>query len=159
MDSSDNPIRVLVADDDAQILQCYRRAFASPAGAASLASLSRALFESPRGSDRQPTFEIVECSQGEDALAAAESAIAEKAPFDVVVLDMRMPPGMNGVDVGARIRRADPEVPIVFVSGYSDVSEQDLARRVPPPSRLHVYSKPLSFRSLAHDIAKIVRGA
>lgn len=156
---SDAPIRVLVADDDALILQCYRRALAPssvPAGDANLDALTEKLFNSTPASDRPPSFQVVECSQGEDALAAAEAAIAEETPFDVVVLDVRMPPGMNGVDVGEHIRRADPDVPIVFVSGYSDVSEKDLARRVPPASRLHVYSKPLSFKALAQDLARMV---
>ncbi|MDZ7643372.1 MAG: response regulator [Woeseiaceae bacterium] len=156
--TSEAPIRVLVADDDALILKCYRRALAhAPAAGADLESLSEELFDSTAKSTPQPAFELVECSQGNEALAAAEAAMAEDEPFDVVVLDVRMPPGINGVEVGERIRRADPEVPIVFVSGYSDVSHQELARRVPPASRLHVYAKPLSFKSLARDIATIVR--
>lgn len=158
---SDAPIRVLVADDDALILRCYRRALAhssAPAGEANLDALSEKLFNSTAAIDGAPSFQVVECSQGDEALAAAEAAIAAELPFDVVVLDVRMPPGMNGVDVGERIRRADPEVPIVFVSGYSDVCEQDLARRVPPASRLHVYPKPLSFKALAQDLARMVNG-
>ena len=40
-------------------------------------------------------------------------------------------------------------LPIVFVTGYSDVSDDDLKQRVPPISRLHFYRKPLSFTALA----------
>lgn len=160
--SSESSIRVLVADDDSQILRCYRRAFARPAaanGAAGFDSLADELFGSQAAPDPSIAFELVECQQGDEAVDAAEKARNRESPFHVVVLDVRMPPGINGVEAGERIRRLDPEVPIVFVTGYSDVSEDDLQRRVPPPSRLHLYRKPLSFSALARDIAGIVQRA
>lgn len=160
--SSKTSIRVLVADDDSQILRCYRRVFARPApanGGTAFDSLSDELFGSQAARDRSTLFELVECRQGDEAVEAAEHAWNRKSPFDVVVLDVRMPPGINGVEAGERIRRLDPDVPIVFVTGYSDVSEEDLERRVPPLSRLHFYRKPLSFSALARDIAGIVQRA
>lgn len=160
--SSETSIRVLVADDDSQILRCYRRAFAQPPAAkrdASFETLADELFGSTGGRERAALFDVVECSQGEEAVAAAQQAIGGESPFDVVVLDVRMPPGINGVEAGERIRRLDPAVPIVFVTGYSDVSAEGLERRVPPASKLHFYRKPLSFRALAQDIAAIVEQA
>lgn len=151
-----------MADDDSQILRCYRRAFAPSPGAQrddAFESLADELFGSAGGRECSPVFDVVECSQGEEAVAAAQKAFAADSRFDVVVLDVRMPPGINGVEAGERIRRLDPDVPIVFVSGYSDVSTQDLERRVPPASRLRFYRKPLSFRALAQDIAAIVERA
>ena len=161
--SSETRIRVLVADDDSQILRCYRRAFAQPPAAADAGnvfeSLSDDLFGQTAGRAHSPVFEVVECSQGDEAVDVVQEAFRGESPFDVVVLDVRMPPGINGVEAGEQIRRLDPGVPIVFVSGYSDVSAEDLERRVPPSSRLHFYSKPLSFRALAEDIAEIVERA
>lgn len=103
-----------------------------------------------------PTFELVSCSQGEEALNAARDASVEGKPFDVVILDIRMPPGITGVEAAERIRQFDQQVPIVFVSGYSDVTDEELQRRVPPPSRMRFYKKPLNFRSLALDVIGIV---
>ena len=151
-----------MADDDSQILRCYRRAFAQPPTADAgdvFESLSDELFGQTAGRPHSPLFEIVECSQGEEAVDVAQQALRGESPFDVVILDVRMPPGINGVEAGEQIRRLDPGVPIVFVSGYSDVSVEDLERRVPPSSRLHFYGKPLSFRALAEDIAGIVERA
>lgn len=148
-----------MADDDSQILRCYRRAFArSPATRRDNAfeTLTDELFGAETGREDSPEFEVVECSQGDEAVAAAQEAFGGESPFDVVVLDVRMPPGINGVEAGEQIRRFDPDVPIIFVSGYSDVSTADLEHRVPPASRLRFYGKPLSFRTLAQDIAAIV---
>jgi CheY-like chemotaxis protein len=150
---------VLVADDDSQILRCYRRAFAEPPSTESedvFEQLAGELFGSEGNRESSPVFDVVECAQGDQAVEIAEKAFGGESSFDVVVLDVRMPPGINGVEAGEQIRRLDPHVPIIFVSGYSDISSADLERRVPPPSRLYFYNKPLSFRALAQDIAEIV---
>ena len=75
----------------------------------------------------------------------------------MVILDVRMPPGIDGVEAGSQIRTLDPDVDIVFVSGYSDIPLEELQRRVPPPMRLHYFSKPISFSQLAQDVATMVK--
>jgi CheY-like chemotaxis protein len=74
---------------------------------------------------RHPEFELVTCNQGRDAITIVTDAVAGQLPFDAVILDIRMPPGINGVDAGERIRQIDLDVPIVFVSGYSDISHEE----------------------------------
>jgi len=104
----------------------------------------------------EPKFDIVACRQGDDAVCKVRSAAERGKPFDVVILDVRMPPGIDGVEAGCRIRKIDPDVEIVFVTGFSDVPLEELQRRVPPPMRLHYFNKPLSFSQLAKDIATMV---
>jgi two-component system, cell cycle sensor histidine kinase and response regulator CckA len=105
---------------------------------------------------RHPEFELVTCNQGRDAITIVTDAVAGQLPFDAVILDIRMPPGINGVDAGERIRQIDLDVPIVFVSGYSDISHEEILSRVPPESNVRFYRKPLSFSGLAQDIIEIV---
>jgi CheY-like chemotaxis protein len=153
-------IRVLIADDDEHILQAYRDAFAdteSTQEMKALDALAAELFEPDDTSDDEPHFDVVACSQGDDAISLAEKAADEGHPFDVVILDVRMPPGIDGVEAGCRIREMDPDVEIVFVTGFSDVPLEELQRRVPPPIKLHYFNKPLSFSQLALDVASMVR--
>lgn len=156
------PIRLLVADDDVNVLRCYQKAFASPqasSGEATLASLSNELFGVEGERPQQPVFDIVACSQGDEAVERVIEAAERRLPFDAVILDIRMPPGINGLEAGRSIRKLDPHVPIVFVSGYADVSKDELMQSVLPASRLHYFRKPLSFSGLAHDVAEIVYAA
>ena len=74
----------------------------------------------------------------------------------VVILDVRMPPGIDGVEAGSQIRKLDPDVKIVFVTGFSDMTFEELQRRVPPPMHLHYFNKPLSFTQLAEDVVSMV---
>jgi CheY-like chemotaxis protein len=158
---SNENIRVLIADDDEHILQCYREAFGSAEETdymKALDALDAELFDDTAANDDSPHFDVVACSQGQDAIDRAKKAAEEGHPFDVVILDVRMPPGIDGVEAGSRIREFDPDVEIVFVTGFSDVPRDELERRVPPPMKLHYFNKPLSFMKLAEDVAVMVGG-
>ena len=156
----DENIRVLIADDDEHILQAYREAFSdteSTQEMRALDALAAELFEPSDVTDDEPHFDVVVCSQGNDAIGLAKQAANDGHPFDVIILDVRMPPGIDGVEAGSRIRELDPDVEIVFVTGFSDMPLEELQRRVPPPLRLHYFNKPLSFSQLAQDVASFVR--
>lgn len=153
-------IRVLIADDDEHILQAYRDAFSDAETTQEvrvLDALAAELFASKDVDDDEPRFDVVACSQGDDAISLARKAADGGEPFDVVILDVRMPPGIDGVEAGSQIRELDPDVEIVFVTGFSDVPLEELRRRVPPPMKLHYFNKPLSFIQLAQDVASMVR--
>lgn len=158
--TGDSQIRVLIADDDENILKCYREAFAEPAATGvmrTLDILDAELFDVETDACNSPIFDVVACSQGDDAVSLATKASNDGHPFDVVILDVRMPPGIDGVEAGSAIRAMDSDVEIVFVTGYSDVPRDELERRVPPPMKLHYFNKPLSFVQLATDVANMVR--
>ena len=154
-------IRVLIVDDDEHILEAYREAFSEPDSTRemqALDALAAELFETDEeDSEEEPHFDVVACSQGDDAISLAKRAAAGGEPFDVVILDVRMPPGIDGVEAGSQIRALDPDVEIVFVTGFSDVPLEELQRRVPPPMKLHYFNKPLSLSQLAQDVASMVR--
>lgn len=154
-----NNIRILIADDDEVILDCYRKAFGdgeSTDSMQALDSLEAELFDPEADIVSAPKFEVVACNQGIQAINLAEEAANAGRPFNVVILDVRMPPGIDGVEAGSQIRKLDSEVEIIFVSGFSDVARDELERRVPPPMKLHYFNKPISFMQLAEDVADLV---
>ena len=155
-----NNIRILIADDDELILDCYRKAFGDNESndyMKALDSLEAELFDpGTDDADNAPKFEVVACNQGLQAINLAEEAANAGRPFNVIILDVRMPPGIDGVEAGSRIRKLDSDVEIIFVSGFSDVARDELERRVPPPMKLHYFNKPISFMQLAEDVAELV---
>ncbi len=156
----DDSIHILIADDDERILDCYREAFGETDATdhmKALDALDAELFDSETEIEEVQKFDIVSCRQGDDAISLAKEAATDGHPFDVVILDVRMPPGIDGVEAGSQIRELDPDVEIVFVTGYSDVPREELERRVPPPMKLHYFNKPISFMKLAEDVASIVK--
>ncbi len=153
-------IKILVADDDEDVLECYREAFGENEQTdqvRALEELAAELFNPETDIENQPKFDMVVCNQGDDAVKVAAAARQDGEPFDVVILDVRMPPGIDGIEAGSQIRKLDPDVEIVFISGHTDVPFEELQRRVPPPLRLHYFNKPLSFIQLSEDVVTMVR--
>ena len=137
--------RILVADDLPSIHEDYRKILASPspvrppvAGLADFAPhLAAATAHEPVAS-----FDVECVLQGEDALRAATAARAAGKPFSVAFLDVRMPPGIDGVETARLLREADPELQIVLCTAYSDYSLGDIARRFPESDGLLILKKP-----------------
>ncbi len=61
-----------------------------------------------------------------DAIRAVQTAIEQSDPYSMIFLDIRMPPGLDGYETASEIRKIDPLVYIVFVSGYSDYTKDEL---------------------------------
>ena len=148
-------IRILLADDEATIAKIYANVlplqFSHDTGTA--AELEEELF-GPSENDSQPV-DITVCRQGDEALHVAFESIRDGRPFDVIVLDICMPPGIDGVETAKMIRAKDPSVAILFVSGYSDYTLEELEAIVPPPSRLGFMAKPVQLGALAQRITAL----
>lgn len=149
-------IRVLLADDEATIARIYSKVLPLQFARQTkeVATLEQELFGGDK--DDAPAADITVCRQGDEAVQAALDAIRNGDPFDVVVLDICMPPGIDGVEAAKAIRAVDPDVCILFVSGYSEYNLEKLETTVPPPSRLGFMAKPVKVADLARQITAFV---
>jgi signal transduction histidine kinase len=145
MSPGQQPFRILIADDEPSMLNAYSSVLLANAALkqsdGSLEDLEAELFGEDRPQLAQP-YELELCQQGQDAVFAVKQAEAEGRPFSVAFLDVRMPPGINGVETAREIRAIDPGLNIVFVTAYSDTDPRDIARIVPPVERLFYVAKP-----------------
>lgn len=69
-------------------------------------------------------FTVIEFADGESVLATVDSAFS-----GIVISDLRMP-GMDGSALFNRLRQIDPEIPVIMMSGHSDIATAvDLVKR------------------------------
>ncbi|MFZ7110958.1 MAG: response regulator [Desulfatiglandales bacterium] len=140
------PYRVLAADDEAVLLALYREVLSHPGDTrgsdSEMAQLEDSLFGGKAGKPEAFSFDLVTCSQGDEAVHAVKEGLEEDRPFAVAFLDIRMPPGPDGVRTAENIRALDPKIEIVLVTGYSDIAPRSIARRLPPASKLLYVQKP-----------------
>jgi putative nucleotidyltransferase with HDIG domain len=132
-----NSIRILVVDDEPAILSLYQ--------------------ETLQPESNPNHFDLTLCSQAEDALDAFQTAVEEGKHFAVTFLDLRMPPGPDGIWLAERIRALDPYTEIVMVTGYSDTSTtpDKIASRVPPTDKLLYLQKPFHNLEIQHFAASL----
>jgi two-component system cell cycle sensor histidine kinase/response regulator CckA len=94
-------------------------------------------------------YTVTEASDGADALRLFEE---RRGAFSVVVTDVVMPI-LGGVDMVAKLRDLQPDLPVVFVSGYT-AEDQDL----PLDVRTTFLTKPYTIAALLEAIAQVLPG-
>lgn len=150
-------LRVLIADDEDAITRIYSiglQHYFAPSGDSSIIAVEKEIFGD--SGDKRPSVEITVCQQGDEAVELAQSAVEAGNPFDVVVLDIRMPPGISGIEAARQIRGIDETVSILFVSGHADFTLDELKESMPAASPMDLIEKPVQ---LAHLAAKIKKAA
>lgn len=138
-------VRVLVADDEASLIEDYQYALVQPQVGRidqRLAELHNELFGPISNHAKLPEIDLVTVRQGRDAVEQVRRALEEARPFSAAFIDVRMPPGVNGIDTAAQIRAIDENLQIVIVTAYTDIQTIDLIKKVPPAHRLFVLQKP-----------------
>jgi len=85
---------------------------------------------------------VASAFQGADGLEAVRRAKAENQPFAVAFVDVRMPPGWDGIETSARLWQVDPELQVVICTAYSDYSWSDMLERLGHSDRLLILKKP-----------------
>ena len=153
MSTNENKIfRILAVDDEQGILDSYTKILSGQTNGSESADeamrLANKLFaendtsEQPQEHGSEITFELTCCKQGVEAIETVQAAVETQKPFSVVFIDMRMPPGIDGIKAAEVIRDLDPNIQIVIVTGFSDIAPQHIARQVPPVDKLLYIQKP-----------------
>ncbi|MBW2370286.1 MAG: PAS domain S-box protein [Deltaproteobacteria bacterium] len=148
-----HPFRILVADDDQKYLDLYSQVLSpdSPFGQIDRGVGSQPPFGQDTDDASRPIFEITRCNQGDDTVNSVKKSLVENRPYAVAFLDIRMPPGPDGIWAAKQIRALDPHIEIVIVTGYSDYPYQDI-RHIPPTRKLIYIQKPFHLNEIYHFV-------
>ncbi|WP_085655970.1 EAL domain-containing protein [Pseudomonas sp. B11(2017)] len=134
--------RVLIVDDTPSIHADFAKILGvPPADDEGLEQAENLLFGTPAPSSA-PRFELDFAFQGREALDRVEAAQAGAVPYAVAFIDMRMPPGWDGLETIERLWQADPRLQVALCTAYSDYSWEDLDRRLDLGDRLLILKKP-----------------
>lgn len=141
-------ITVLVIDDERPILDAYREVFEGSsdvhAPVSEVGRLRAKLFANTEIAPYSafPAFEV-RCVEGAEAGVQAVREMADnQQPLDVIFLDLRMPPGPDGIWAASQIRAINPNIDIVVTTAFSDVDPRTLSARIPPADKLFYLQKP-----------------
>jgi signal transduction histidine kinase len=137
--------RILMVDDEPRILEELQKVLApSQSGNTELSELENRLFNKSETKRKSVTvYDVCCCHQGDEAIDKVRDALAKEEPFAVAFIDIRMPPGPDGVTTAEEIRKLDPNIQIVMMTGYSDFDISEIAHRVPPEDKLLYMQKPI----------------
>jgi len=97
-----------------------------------------------------PDFEVVAADQGLAGVAMLQAAKDAGDRFDLAFVDMRMPPGLDGVDTIERLWELDPGLPVVICTASSDYSGMEIFERLGVSDRLQILKKPFDPVEVQH---------
>ena len=135
--------RVLIIDDNPSIHADFRKILGTRGSAA--AELSKAtaeLFGDEMVPGPKAEFDLMIALQGEEGLSAVREAVRSGKPYAMAFVDVRMPPGWDGIETITRIWEMDPDIQVVLCTAYSDYSWDDITSRLGSTDRLVILKKP-----------------
>ena len=135
--------RVLVIDDNRSIHDDFRKIL-SPAASTvvALEAEEAAVFRRPADAVQHTRFELDSAYQGQEGLLLVKEALEAGRPYAMAFVDVRMPPGWDGVETTQRIWAIDPDIQIVLCTAYSDYSWNEMFEKIGDCDGLVILKKP-----------------
>lgn len=132
-------LRILAVDDEQVMLDHYRDALAL------LSAVGETKYD----------FDVVLCRQGDEAVEVVKKAMKRGNPFSVAFLDLHLPPGPDGIWAGEQIRKLDPNINFVIVTGLLNIDPREISNRIPPEDKILYVQKPFHLQELRQFAAAL----
>jgi two-component system cell cycle sensor histidine kinase/response regulator CckA len=150
--------RILVIDDNPAIHADIRKILVKSADTGSpMEQAEELLFGEQTAPDLSADFEIDSAYQGQDGLEKVKVALQENRPYALAFVDVRMPPGWDGIETISRIWEVYPELQVVICTAYSDYSWEEMTRKVKKSDSVLILKKPfdnIEVLQMAHALTK-----
>jgi two-component system NtrC family sensor kinase len=151
-----SPIRVLIIDDNPAIHDDITKVLKEPTDIdAQLLALQGELFSEPQ-SESYGGYELSSAFQGEEGLELLQKAFTAGQPFAIAIVDVRMPPGWDGIETVSRLWEVDPDLQVVICTAFSDHSWAEIIARLSPGDGLLIVRKPFDsteIRQITYTLA------
>lgn len=149
--------RVLAIDDNPAIHKDYKKVLNTEVADSSLADAESFLFdEEPAqtsSSKSEFIYEIDSAFQGEEGWQLVQKSLEEGREYSVALIDVRMPPGWDGIETAKRIWQIYPELPVVLCTAYSDYGWEHICDELPYLDQLLILKKPFEPIELRQIVA------
>ncbi len=140
--------KILIVDDMEEIHVAYKFILETKNTdtADAMDSIIDDLFDEDEVSQKKntmiPKYELQSCYQGEDAIEKVKEAVENNEPFAVVFMDMRMPPGMNGIDTIKELWKIDSKLEVILCTAFSDYNWKETINILGASDQLLLLKKP-----------------
>ncbi|CEG57983.1 ATP-binding protein [Legionella fallonii] len=137
--------RLLIVDDNEEIHKDFLKILGEKKTDEEIDGLRAMIFGSDESNDialNMPTFQIDSAYQGEQGLECIQAAKKNNQPYALAFVDVRMPPGWDGIYTIEQLWKMDPDLQVVICTAYSDYSFDDIYRRLNGSDNFLILKKP-----------------
>ncbi len=131
--------RILIVDDNRAIHEDFKRILRtrSEKSYEKLDELAKEVFQNIPKYQQGTEYKLLSAYSAEDSIEVVRSHYENGGQIDAVIMDVRMPPGMDGIKATKKIREINPDQELIICSAYSDYTEEMI--------RAEIEGKPLHF--------------
>ena len=142
-DFPDKNRRILIIDDNRAIHEDFRKILKAGDSVDLLSQAETDIFgDASASASKSTSFKLDSAYQGQEGVELARKAAAAGHPYAMAFVDMRMPPGWDGVETTLKLWEVEPDLQIVICSAYSDYSWEELIAKIGQSDRLVILKKP-----------------
>ena len=142
--------RLLVIDDNPSIHKDFETILVDEEECSALSALRSQVFGDGAGTATiKSVYQLDFASQGKEGCEKIQQACSEGRPYEVVFVDMRMPPGWDGLRTIEHIRQVDAHIQVVICTAYSDYSWSEITKRLGRSDNLLILKKPFDSTEVA----------
>src|SRR6184192_1366787 len=134
--------RILVIDDNRSIHNSFCAILRADSGKSALDETEARLFGEATSGPRAMGFTMESAYQGEEGVELLRSALDKGQPYAMAFVDMRMPPGMDGLETITKLWELDADLQVVICTAHSDYGWHDLVAKLGSSDRLLILKKP-----------------
>ena len=153
--------RLLIIDDNIAIHQDFLKIFGTTAAKAAenefLAAEAALFGETVETTSGRPVFALDSAYQGQEGVDKARQALAEGHPYGMAFVDMKMPPGWDGLETIERLWAIDPHIQVVICSAHADYDWMDVVHRLGHSDQLLVLRKPFEWIEVLQCASSLTR--
>jgi two-component system cell cycle sensor histidine kinase/response regulator CckA len=151
--------RILVIDDNRSIHEDFLKILGSSTSMQKeeLDDFATSLLGVKPDPARDVVFEIDSAFQGQEGLEKVRAAAAEGRPYSLAFVDVRMPPGWDGIETITHISREFTDLQFVICTAYSDYSWNEIAKTIGNTDNVLLLKKPfdnLEVTQMAHALGR-----
>ncbi|MBN2589080.1 MAG: response regulator [Sedimentisphaerales bacterium] len=138
-----NVHRILVIDDNPNIHKDFLTILTEEQDNTKLDELHAEVFgETNNKSVEKISYELDFASQGQEGYEKVKEALSQNRPYELAFVDMRMPPGWDGLKTIESIWEVDKNIQVVICTAYSDYSWGEITQRLGKSENLLILKKP-----------------
>jgi len=144
--------KIIVIDDNPDIFKDFCNVLRKRKATRDLDKMETDLFGTKSDSlalPSKPEYKLVYAAQGKEGVERIKQAYEKGTPFCLAFVDMRMPPGWDGLETIKHAWEVDPEIQVVICTAYSDYSWEEITRELGYTDNLLILKKPFDHAEVA----------
>lgn len=154
-----NEFRIMIIDDNPDIHRDFIKILTAKKETPKLDDLEAEIFEKSNNQEESlfPLFKIDTASQGQEGVQRIKEGLEVNNPYALAFVDIRMPPGWDGIETIKYIWALDPNIQIVICTAFSDYTWEETIHELGTTDNLLILKKPfdtVAVRQLAAALTK-----